>query len=359
MVALLTPGSRRAIRAASCLCLIVFGAVAHAHDADIVYVSFQRVGSRGVSERVTMTGPTLRRLTGEEPSAEWNQPALEASARAIASGVWERAPVLAPGGSCSRSEETATLRSGYVELAARFDCSAAPRKQDMRFLSDLPGRYKVVLEDVTVGEAGAQRFAQGAESSIELPGAGERSALVQLGGWVGLGVFHILSGFDHLAFLLALLLVCETWKRVLAMVTSFTVAHSITLGATVLNLIVLSERQQRWTEAAIAVSIMFVAAENLLRRRHTHRAWITFGFGLVHGFGFASALKSYGLGNSVALELLGFNSGVEVGQAAVVVLVYPWLRVLQRRERAGWILRAGSLAVLVAGAFWLVDRLQP
>ena len=111
-------------------------------------------------------------------------------------------------------------------------------------------------------------------------------------------------------------------------------------------------------EVAIAASIVWVAVENLLLREHRHRVWLTFAFGLVHGFGFASVLLELGLGDDAALALAGFNLGVEAGQAAVVLATYPLVRLLARRPAVNrWTLRLGSGAILAAGAFWVVTRL--
>lgn len=121
----------------------------------------------------------------------------------------------------------------------------------------------------------------------------------------------------------------------------------------------LDASRQRWAEIAIAASIVYVAVENLVLRQHDHRGWITFGFGLVHGLGFASVLKSYGLGDSRAVGLLGFNLGVEAGQACIVAAIYPVVRILQRRPGASrWMVRLSSVLILSAGGYWLIDRVS-
>jgi hypothetical protein len=162
---------------------------------------------------------------------------------------------------------------------------------------------------------------------------------------------------DHLAFLLAVLLVGGGLKRVLLLVTSFTVAHSLTLGATALGWVVLDGDRSRWVEAAIAASIIYIALENLVLREHRHRALITFLFGLVHGFGFAGVLAGYGLGDSVVTGLLGFNLGVELGQAVVVAFLLPVLRMVQRRPALHLrTVRVLSMLILTAGGYWMVER---
>ncbi|MGE6761846.1 HupE/UreJ family protein [Corallococcus interemptor] len=176
-------------------------------------------------------------------------------------------------------------------------------------------------------------------------------------GWVGEGIRHILAGADHLLFLLAVLLVGGSFRRILLLVTSFTLAHSLTLALTALGGWTLSERGTRWAEAAIAASILYMALENLFLRRHGHRAGLTFLFGLVHGLGFASVLGGYGSGASALTALAGFNLGVELGQAVVVAFLVPVLRIVQRRPRLhSRVVRLSSICLAGVGLYWMVAR---
>jgi len=141
------------------------------------------------------------------------------------------------------------------------------------------------------------------------------------------------------------------------MVTAFTLAHSLTLGAAALGFVALDAERTRWVEAAIAASIIYVAVENLVLREHRHRALVTFLFGLVHGFGFASVLSGYGLGRSVATGPLGFNLGVELGQALVVLALLPLVRLVQRRPALNaWSVRGVSAGLVLVGSYWLLER---
>jgi len=180
------------------------------------------------------------------------------------------------------------------------------------------------------------------------------------GEYLRLGVEHILTGYDHLAFLLGLLAVCRKLTSVLAIVTAFTVAHSLTLASAALGFLALPSRV---VEPLIGATIVAVAAENLWRGGESRYRWlVAFGFGLIHGFGFAGALRAIGLGTGgapLALPLFAFNLGVELGQAGVVILVLPILFRLRRWppfERYG--ARVISLAVGLAGLGWLVSRLS-
>jgi hypothetical protein len=171
-----------------------------------------------------------------------------------------------------------------------------------------------------------------------------------------LGVRHILGGWDHLLFLLALLLRGGTVFALLKIVTAFTLAHSVTLALAVLDVVSVPERL---VESVIALSIAVVAAENLLPRRALSARWpVSFAFGLVHGFGFATALRELAVPRGgLAGSLLGFNLGVEAGQALVVAVVMPLLLLLGRAPAAPVLVRAGSVAILVVGGVLFVERL--
>jgi hydrogenase/urease accessory protein HupE len=173
-----------------------------------------------------------------------------------------------------------------------------------------------------------------------------------------MGVHHILSGPDHLLFLCGLLVVSRKLGGVLAIITCFTLAHSITLGLAALNIVSLSAKI---VEPIIAASIIFVGLENFRRGDNGKaRCWLAFGFGLIHGFGLAGALRDAGLGATVqtmATGLFSFNIGVESGQLAVaaVFLAVLWqLRKHPAIER--YATQTVSIAVIALGSWWLLQR---
>jgi len=173
-----------------------------------------------------------------------------------------------------------------------------------------------------------------------------------------LGVKHILTGYDHLLFLFGLLLVARGFFSSLGIITSFTIAHSITLAAATLHLV---QIPSRIVEPLIAASIVFVGIDNLLRGDiPTARRMVPFGFGLIHGFGFASALREAGIGSGtggILLQLFSFNLGVEIGQIMVAALALPIIWKL--RENPMFIARwapACSATVVLLGSFWFVQR---
>lgn len=199
-------------------------------------------------------------------------------------------------------------------------------------------------------------------------GAGGLAAFAR---FVGSGLHHILIGWDHLAFLGALLLPAVLVRRerrwqpgeslrasllqVGALVSAFTVAHSITLALAVMGLLM---PPARLVESVIAASVCFAAADNLVPLVRRHRLALVFGFGLVHGFGFAGVLAEIGLhGEALLPGLLGFNLGVEAGQLLVVALLLPLIWALRHhRLYAGLALPAASVLLFGAGLLWFLER---
>ena len=172
--------------------------------------------------------------------------------------------------------------------------------------------------------------------------------------FVLLGIEHILSGYDHIAFLIALVVVAPSLRAVLPIVTAFTAAHSITLLLAALRIVRLDPRL---VESAIALSICYVAAENLFRKRAAHRWLVTFCFGLVHGFGFASVLQELIVGKAdLVVSVVSFNAGVELGQLMILAVMLPVLRLLGVAFDARKTAVAASIAIGVLGCTWVIER---
>ena len=173
------------------------------------------------------------------------------------------------------------------------------------------------------------------------------------------GIIHILEGADHIAFLIAILLPVRRLRHIVQVVTAFTLAHSITLTLAAAGL---ADVSPRLIEPAIAVSIVIAAAENLYATTHgmNVRTLYAFGFGLIHGFGFAgslaeSGLPSYGMWPAIA----AFNGGVEIGQLIIVSVVTPALAALERNRPAFTtaFVRYASMLIIAAGLLWSVQRI--
>ncbi len=264
----------------------------------------------------------------------------------------------------------------YSVLPLRLMCAqsatGAPQSLTLNYtlFADIDPQHRGLLK-LTVGSATRTAILgpQAPRQSFEL--GTPASALAQALDYGREGVWHIWIGFDHILFLLALLLpavgswVGGKWQPaelfrsafwdVLRIVTAFTVAHSITLTLAALGLVSLPSRL---VESAIAASVVLAALNNVWPLFHGRRWVVAFVFGLIHGFGFASVLADLGLPQgALALALLGFNLGVEVGQLAIVLAFLPtaWMLrsgVFYRRV----VLLGGSLLIAVLAAGWLAER---
>ena len=302
---------------------------------------------------------------------------LKAKRKDVEAYAFSRLNVLADGKSCALSAADFLVDEhsdgAYAVLRFEADCgSRAP--------SAIALTYSLLF-DLDPTHRGLLRFERGGATqtgvlSPERPrfsfGAGEASALAQLFDYLREGVWHIWIGFDHILFILSLLLPSvfilknkewqaagrfrDTFWDVFKVVTSFTVAHSITLSLAALSVISLPSRL---VESMIALSVALAALNNL-KAVVTERRWaVAFAFGLIHGFGFASVLTDLGLPQgALLLALVGFNLGVEVGQLAIVAAFLP----LAYGLRGTWFYRrlvfvGGSVAIALLAAVWLLERI--
>jgi hypothetical protein len=261
----------------------------------------------------------------------------------------------------------------YTVMPLVFKCpgGAAPAAVAIRYtlFADIDPQHRGLLNLNT--EAGSRTAIFGPQEAKQTFVIAETSRLKQLLDYGREGVWHIWVGFDHILFLLSLLLpALGLWARdrwtpvdtfgqafwdVLRIVTAFTVAHSITLSLATLGLVSLPSRL---VESSIAASVVLAALNNVWPVFHRRRWMVAFFFGLIHGFGFASVLVDLGLPQgALALALLGFNLGVEAGQLAIVaafmLLAYPLRRgVFYRRV----VLMGGSLLIALIALIWLIER---
>ncbi len=274
----------------------------------------------------------------------------------ILAALPEKVILVAGGGRCGAG--TAAVESGAGEsviVRVAFTCPGPVRDLLVRDdLFDVLGADHHTLARIDAhGRTWQFVFSPEArEARVSVDAAGFRGVV----GFVGLGVEHILTGYDHLLFLLCLLLPGGGIVALAKIITAFTVAHSVTLSLAVLDVVTLPERL---IEAVIALSIAAVAAENLFRRATVTRRWIvSFGFGLVHGFGFSSALRELGLpAQGLLLSLFGFNAGVELGQALVVAVALPALVALRRTSYERRVIWSSSMAILLVGLALFVERM--
>jgi hypothetical protein len=259
----------------------------------------------------------------------------------------------------------------YEVLGFAADCAAAPAALDIGYslFFDFDAQHKGLLNLEYQGRTQSLVFS--AERPKQHFVLSEMSALRQFLSYGREGVWHIWIGYDHILFLLSLLLPAvllrerrhwepvarfpDAFWDVFKIVTSFTVAHSITLSLAALGVISLPSRL---VESAIAASVVLAALNNLAPVVGGRRWAVAFAFGLIHGFGFASVLAELGLPrDALVLALVGFNLGVEAGQLCIVAAFLPLAYAL----RAGWfyrrvVLAGGSVAIAAVALLWLLER---
>lgn len=265
---------------------------------------------------------------------------------------------------------------GRVLAAAVWDApQALPERQSIRFharypIASRPGTvtltaalfpydpaHQTFLNFYEGDKLTSQAILDRNHRQLEYFVGGRQGVFAVMRKFVPAGIHHILIGPDHILFLIGLLLLGGPMKRLLLIVSAFTVAHSITLSLAALNLVT---PPARLIEPAIALSIVYVGVDNLMvGRGRDVRAWIAFAFGFIHGFGFANVLREMNLpGEALGWSLFSFNVGVEIGQLMVVAVVASALMALRASSEAAGrrLAYAGSVLVILAGTFWFVQR---
>jgi hypothetical protein len=262
-------------------------------------------------------------------------------------------------------DEDVTLEHGAARVRLSFAIPASSRRANrLTITSDVPKRVSRGHRELVVVAV------QGRETIEKVFDAQSHSVAVDLGGgspqagrnawsFLTLGIRHILSGYDHLVFLAGLLLAACAVRELLVALTAFTAGHSVSLAMVVIAGV---HAPASIVEPLIAASIAWIGLENLAGARRRARWFVVFGFGLIHGFGLAGALMDLGFGSSaadVAVALISFNAGVEVGQLAVAALMLPLVWMM--RSRPQWhatLLPACSVLIAMAGGYWLIERLS-
>lgn len=244
-----------------------------------------------------------------------------------------------------------------AHISFHYEPSATSLKMQLMFLNKLPDGHKqvVTIKDAT-GKNLSEKMLTQQDNVIELNlTAGESTSMFK--DFFVLGIEHILTGYDHLLFLFALLIVTHRFWAAFGIITFFTIAHSITLAIAGMNLITIPSTI---VEPLIAASIVYVGVENLIRKEPKGRKYLTFAFGLIHGFGFAAVLQEMNITSietGILVPLFSFNLGVETGQLIVTSIALPiiwWLHTKPLIEK--YFVSVCSVVVCFAGGFWLIER---
>jgi hypothetical protein len=365
---------RNAMRSLIAVTLLLLATVAGAHKPSDSYLTLERDGRevRGqwdIALRDLDAAITLD--ANGDGDITWGE--VRAKSAAIRDFALARLDVSASGAACPLAagelliDEHSDGAYAVLPLAATCPKADALLAVDYRLLFDIDPTHRGLLQFVAGGRSHSVIFSATARTQT----LGGGTAWQQLATYVHEGVWHIWLGFDHILFLLSLLLPAVLLRRdgawrpaesfraafwdVARIVTAFTVAHSITLTLAALQIVALPSR---WVESAIALSVVLAAVNNVFPLV-SHGRWLAaFAFGLVHGFGFAGALRDLGLPTgSLALSLFGFNIGVELGQLAIVAVFLPVAFQLRRTWTYRRVVLAGGSAMIAAIAgIWLVER---
>jgi hydrogenase/urease accessory protein HupE len=251
------------------------------------------------------------------------------------------------------------LADRYDALAIAFQCAHAAQQISVEdhLAQALGDNHHVIALFTWNGGSQSHSFSTKTPTAVVQLSATSALVSTSAASFFPLGVEHIATGYDHLLFLLALILCGGNLKSLVKIITAFTVAHSITLGAAALGLVSLPSAL---VESVIALSIAYVAFENLFPRCALSRRWmISFAFGLIHGFGFSSVLQEIGLPrDNLVWALLNFNLGVEAGQLVAVLIAIPALLWLKKQSYEQRVIRGLSWLVMLAGLSWFIERLM-
>jgi hydrogenase/urease accessory protein HupE len=364
--------SRATFAGAVCLVALAVAVAAPspaaAHQSSFTYGRLAVDGDQ-VRYRLELKSTDLYEALGLDRDRDASAVEIRAGTDQLYGYVEERVSLELPG-PCRGAREPVAITGGrdrFAALAWSYHCDrpVAELALDYRLFFDLDPRHIGLLHvdgETVQLQADAERFEWRIGGAIE-------SRL----GFVASGIDHIVFGLDHILFLVSLLIMVVItrserggWKLrpmregfvyTAAIVTSFTVAHSVTLIAAALGWI---DLPGRLVESVIAASIIYIAVENAVRPDPPRRYLLTFAFGLIHGLGFAAMLRPLLPPSDLVAPLLLFNVGVELGQLAVVLALLPLLYGLARligppRYRR-WILGGGAIVLGAMGTIWLIQR---
>jgi hydrogenase/urease accessory protein HupE len=347
--------------------LLGTGMPAWAHQVNLSTARVALTTARAVTVEVALKGSDVDRLVGtkvyDAKRDAVDPAAVDAAAASILAYFMTHLVVAGVDGTACSVGTAAILADGDgVIYRNSFDCAAvaggiAYRSTVLTERDPTARQIVLVAQNGTEAQALLDASSTAVTLSVPLPPLWSTMQRYLL-----TGIEHIFLGYDHIAFLVAVVLWARRLIPVIKIVTAFTIAHSITLSLAALNVIAIPSRI---VEPAIAASIVFVAVENFFSRDIDRRWRITFLFGLIHGFGFAGALQEMGLPPNAAVPALAaFNIGVEIGQVAIVSIVLPLLGLVDRLfsadrtrpVRATKLVYALSAMISLLGSYWLLTR---
>lgn len=346
------------------LLAILLSCAAFGHDLPLSYVDV-RIGSSALEATVEASAKNFaRELSGVSEGSLLEQATLTSNTEQLSALLASRLTFAADGKPLRLQLLAAEPLPARRDVRLRFQLigkQPAATVQVSCNLFSFDSRHRTFL-NIYQGEALRFQGIFDKETTQLVYTFGTRqSALAIVRQFVWEGIHHIFIGPDHILFIVGLLLLGGTLGQLLKIVTAFTIAHSVTLVLATLNIL---SPPARVIEPMIALSIIFVGAHALIQGndKRDWRLLFAFGFGFVHGFGFANVLREMELPRAaLGWSLFSFNVGVEIGQACIVLAVAPLLAFLYRRSEpfAGRVVATSSFGVIFAGSFWFVQRLFP
>jgi hypothetical protein len=354
--------------------LVALGGVAHAHQSSIKYTDVT-VDGAGAKVRMTIAPSDVTQPLGMDETA------LPTLAQAMAPATLDRVTAFVASWMAVRTPDGATCAMAapravpdadgtFVEVSWDVTCPGAIDKLVLDFTRffTLDQRHEAIVSVHAPGEK-VEPIVVRASDPILTVTPGETTSLW---GWIRHGMDHIYGGLDHVAFVLALLLVVaiqrvggewklrSPWlaiKSTAVIITAFTIAHSASLIAASLGYVSLPSR---FVESMIAASIVYTAIENVVRPDARWRFGLTFAFGLIHGLGFASMLAELLPEDAVIVPLIAFNVGVELGQLSIVIVAIPLLwglaRLLGAETYRRIVVPVAAVPLVLVGIKWLIER---
>lgn len=351
--------------------LLLQSATVNAHPPGLSSLDLS-ILDKSVNVKITFALQDIEAFTpmDSDLDAEVTDAEREAAKPAIAQLLMRELRIIIDGNDYSPVSFGQVTYDNQNNAHVEFVYPGSPKQQlflQSRFLSQLPyGHQQYLTIRDSNGKTLTEKMLGKQDDQIDLQlgainsesNTTENSWISTFIGFFKLGVEHILTGYDHLLFLFALLAVTHSFWPAIKIITFFTVAHSITLAFAGLDII---DLPSSIVEPVIAITIIYVALENIIRGDHPKgRQWLTFGFGLIHGFGFASVLREMDISSGdtgILLPLLSFNLGIETGQITVAAIVLPiiwWIH--SNTMIAPKLLKGCSLSVCLMGTYWLVER---
>ncbi|MDO6705585.1 HupE/UreJ family protein [Photobacterium sp. 1_MG-2023] len=360
---------------------MLISSFAQAHQLSTSYLTLQQDGKNFTGNWQVQLTDMARLLAADGVSLDQNADQqlswreISNHEETISSALLAQLKFSQENGSCSPTQTggfqlDSHANLPYLWLPVRVSCphSGQVSLQYQGTFFELSQSHKLIA-NIMLSDATLNRILDVRQPTLLLS-TGSASSLETAKEYLFQGIVHILIGTDHILFLLALLLTCVLyrdqgrWKGIQSpksifinttwIITAFTLAHSITLTATALDLL----PGNRWVELMIAISVLFAAMNNIFPLV-SRLGWITFGFGLLHGMGFASVLGDLGLpARHTILAIVSFNLGVEVGQLAILLIALPgliWLRHTWSYQR--WIMPVSSAFIAIMAIRWSLERL--